>query len=311
MGGRVGAAAGRRHPARVERLVLACTTPGGRHAVERGHDVRAALAQPDLAARRAALLDLMYTPAYAAAHGPTSRCSAPPGWATTPGAATCGSAPATTRGTCCPAVTAPTLVLHGSDDLMSPVGNAELLAGRIPGAELQVYDGLRHGFFDELPRRGRRRRPLLPPVPRRPGPGAPVTEPSAYFVPAGPGRYRPTAHTGGAWSETEQHISPLGGLVVHAIEEHVAAAAGGTTTARRRPAEPRHPRRGRDRGARDRGPHGAPGPHHRAGRGGGHLRRGRAWCCPRLAARDLPTRPRWPEAWPPPIPSPASCRPGR
>jgi hypothetical protein len=47
-----------------------------------------------------------------------------------------------------------------------------------------------------------------------------VTEPSAYFVPAGP--------TGGAWSVTEQHISPLGGLVVHAIEEHVAAAGHGT-----------------------------------------------------------------------------------
>ena len=51
-----------------------------------------------------------------------------------------------------------------------------------------------------------------------------MTEPSAYFVPTGPGRYRPTAHTAGAWSETEQHISPLGGLVVHAIEEHVAAS---------------------------------------------------------------------------------------
>jgi hypothetical protein len=54
-----------------------------------------------------------------------------------------------------------------------------------------------------------------------------LTEPNAYFVPAGPGRYRPTSHTGGAWSETEQHISPLGGLVVHAIEEHVATSGDG------------------------------------------------------------------------------------
>lgn len=51
--------------------------------------------------------------------------------------------------------------------------------------------------------------------------------PPAYFVPAGDGRYRPTHHTGGAWSRTEQHISPLAGLVVHAIERHVAAAAPG------------------------------------------------------------------------------------
>ena len=51
-----------------------------------------------------------------------------------------------------------------------------------------------------------------------------MSEPSAYFVPSGPGCYRPTALTGGAWSVSEQHISPLGGLVVHAIEEHVAAS---------------------------------------------------------------------------------------
>lgn len=55
----------------------------------------------------------------------------------------------------------------------------------------------------------------------------PSAYPSAYFVPTGPGRYRPTVHTGGAWTEAEQHISPMGGLVVHAIDEHVAAATGG------------------------------------------------------------------------------------
>lgn len=53
-----------------------------------------------------------------------------------------------------------------------------------------------------------------------------MTDPDAYFVPTGPGRYRPTRHTGGAWTEAEQHISPMGGLVVHAIEEHVAARGG-------------------------------------------------------------------------------------
>ena len=134
----------------------------------------------------------MYTPAYAAARGATSRLLGAPGWATTPGAATCGSAPATTPGTCCPRVTAPTLVLHGSDDRMAPVANAELLAGRIPGAELHVYDGMRHGFFDELRDRvGARVLAFLrDAVPRaRPvAPGAPLTEPSAYFV---PGRARP------------------------------------------------------------------------------------------------------------------------
>jgi pimeloyl-ACP methyl ester carboxylesterase len=149
MGGRVAQRLAAEHPDRVDRMVLACTTPGGRHASERGRDVRAALAQPDVAARRAALLDLMYTPAYAAAHGHESRLLGAPGMSEQ---ARRGHLRVSARHDAwdlLPSVTAPTLVLHGSDDLMSPVGNAELLAGRIPGAELHVYDGLRHGFFDE------------------------------------------------------------------------------------------------------------------------------------------------------------------
>lgn len=50
--------------------------------------------------------------------------------------------------------------------------------------------------------------------------------PDAYFTRVSASTYRPTRHTGGAWSETEQHISPLNGLVVHAIEEHAGARGG-------------------------------------------------------------------------------------
>ena len=32
----------------------------------------------------------------------------------------------------------------------------------------------------------------------------------------------PTTHTGGAWSESEQHISPMGGLIVHEMQAHAA-----------------------------------------------------------------------------------------
>ncbi len=45
---------------------------------------------------------------------------------------------------------------------------------------------------------------------------------SAYFVRTGATTFRPTRHTGGAWSTTEQHVAPLTGLVVHEIERHVA-----------------------------------------------------------------------------------------
>ena len=49
-----------------------------------------------------------------------------------------------------PTIAAPTLVLHGSDDLMVPTANAPLLAQRIPGALLHLHHGGRHGFFDEF-----------------------------------------------------------------------------------------------------------------------------------------------------------------
>ncbi|MEV6560879.1 thioesterase family protein [Nocardia sp. NPDC051756] len=41
----------------------------------------------------------------------------------------------------------------------------------------------------------------------------------------GENRYKPTAYTGGAWSPDEQHFSPLGGLIVHAIDRYLAAQA--------------------------------------------------------------------------------------
>ena len=51
-------------------------------------------------------------------------------------------------------------------------------------------------------------------------------EPDAYFTRTGPHTFQPTSHTGGAWSESEQHISPLGGLIVHEIQAHAAAREG-------------------------------------------------------------------------------------
>jgi hypothetical protein len=45
----------------------------------------------------------------------------------------------------------------------------------------------------------------------------------SYFERAGAGRFRPTAGTGGAWAVDEQHISPMTGLVVHAVEQFAAA----------------------------------------------------------------------------------------
>ncbi|MDA3646892.1 thioesterase family protein [Saccharopolyspora indica] len=40
----------------------------------------------------------------------------------------------------------------------------------------------------------------------------------SYFERLDANRFKPTAHASGAWRSDEQHFSPLGGLLVHAIE---------------------------------------------------------------------------------------------
>ncbi len=47
----------------------------------------------------------------------------------------------------------PTLVLHGTEDQMIPVQNGRLIASLIPGAQLELFDGVGHMFFWELPER--------------------------------------------------------------------------------------------------------------------------------------------------------------
>jgi 3-oxoadipate enol-lactonase len=52
-----------------------------------------------------------------------------------------------------PDIVAPTLILHGSEDYVMPPGNGEVIAQRIPGARLQILDGLGHMFWHEDPER--------------------------------------------------------------------------------------------------------------------------------------------------------------
>ena len=50
-------------------------------------------------------------------------------------------------------VAAPTLVIHGSEDEMLAASNGELIARLIPGAELELLDGVGHLFWWEQPER--------------------------------------------------------------------------------------------------------------------------------------------------------------
>ena len=50
-------------------------------------------------------------------------------------------------------ITAPTLVIHGSEDQMLPASNAEAIGRRIPDARVEIMDGIGHLFFWEEPER--------------------------------------------------------------------------------------------------------------------------------------------------------------
>jgi pimeloyl-ACP methyl ester carboxylesterase len=50
-------------------------------------------------------------------------------------------------------IDAPTLIVHGSDDQMLPVLNAQLISGLMPQARLEIIEGAGHLFFWEQPER--------------------------------------------------------------------------------------------------------------------------------------------------------------
>jgi 3-oxoadipate enol-lactonase len=52
-----------------------------------------------------------------------------------------------------PRLTMPTLIVHGTEDQIFPVGNGHIVASRIPGARLEILDGVGHLFFLERPQR--------------------------------------------------------------------------------------------------------------------------------------------------------------
>jgi pimeloyl-ACP methyl ester carboxylesterase len=49
------------------------------------------------------------------------------------------------------AITQPTLVANGSNDILVPTVNSYLLAGHIPNAQLTIYPDAGHGFLFQYP----------------------------------------------------------------------------------------------------------------------------------------------------------------
>jgi len=50
-------------------------------------------------------------------------------------------------------ISTPTLVVHGTDDGVLPFPNGEMIASLMPNARFEVFDGVGHMFWWELPRR--------------------------------------------------------------------------------------------------------------------------------------------------------------
>ncbi|WP_190394481.1 alpha/beta fold hydrolase [Nocardiopsis quinghaiensis] len=148
MGGKVAQTFAATAPGRLGSLVLGSTAPGGRNEVERPRSSTLALRQASTAAGRDMIAELFYTPAWADAHPDTVTRVLPRG----PLRAQrlhFGASTGYDGWDLLPAVRAPTLVVHGEDDVLTPVGNAALLAERVPGARLLVLPGARHGYLHE------------------------------------------------------------------------------------------------------------------------------------------------------------------
>jgi pimeloyl-ACP methyl ester carboxylesterase len=144
------------HPERVDRLVLACTTPGGRAAYPLPAAtlalIREASGLPPREAVRRFTANALAQPPPGLVEEMTARRLArpqdPAAWQAQ-SAASLGHDVLDRLGE----IAAPTLVLHGTADRVVDPRNAPLLAERIPHARLELLDGLGHLFFWEDPAR--------------------------------------------------------------------------------------------------------------------------------------------------------------
>jgi 3-oxoadipate enol-lactonase len=142
-------------PERVERLVLACTSPGGSGGSSYPLHELGAPDDPARLERLLPLTDTRFTPEYLAGH-PADQALA---------ALVAARAPETKsadqqRGEReqllarsahdvvdrLPNITSPTLVAAGRYDGIAPLANSEAIANRVPDSQLQVYEG-GHIFF--------------------------------------------------------------------------------------------------------------------------------------------------------------------
>jgi 3-oxoadipate enol-lactonase len=153
MGGRVSQWLGIDHGQRVGVLVLGATAPGSEHGQTARADEKTLWTPPptDSAEASKRLGEYFFSPAWIASH----RAEVIAAFQTipVPGDARKLISQASEGHQCwdlLPRITAPTLIIHGSEDPLCPSGNAYLLAQQITGAELSLIEGARHGYLIEF-----------------------------------------------------------------------------------------------------------------------------------------------------------------
>ncbi len=146
-----------RHPQRVAKLVLCCTSPGGDFASYPLHTLLD-LPPEERASRRVAITDLRNDLAWQAAHPEEYAALAERyagGYASEEDEqrhrrllAARSRLDTIER---LPRIASPTLIAGGRHDGIAPLRNQELLHERIPGSRLELFEG-GHGFMREDPR---------------------------------------------------------------------------------------------------------------------------------------------------------------
>ncbi len=159
MGGMVAQAVALDHPERVSSLVLCGTSPGGLHRVASSAQVQTELAlianpPPEMTERdrTVKLLHLLYPSGYVDANleelirDETYVDHPTPDYTLNRQSQAIAGFDSYDQ---LPYLRVPVLVMTGEDDVLVPPRNSEILAGRIPGAELVKIPGAGHGFLKQ------------------------------------------------------------------------------------------------------------------------------------------------------------------
>jgi pimeloyl-ACP methyl ester carboxylesterase len=154
MGGMIAQEFALQYPWRVRSLILGCTSPGGPHAVRAEKHVTEILMARNLTPEEAAKAMLPYvydagTPSERIEEDLSIRRK----WFPRPEAymAQLQGILAWEAYSRLEKIAAPTLVIHGRSDQLVPAGNGELIATRIPGAELVMLPHASHIFTTDQP----------------------------------------------------------------------------------------------------------------------------------------------------------------